>query len=115
MSLTIVNGVGRKSNGSEVGMTRQKLLSEICPTDCIRDDICEVHDCSDICYPLLNKILDKYDRQIRKEYDSHIVLDVERIGSDAVEEFADYLKKHFRIGVNTIDDVVKEYKEQKNE
>lgn len=35
--------------------------------------------------------------------------------SDAIDDFADYLKKNFRIGVNTIDEVVKNYKEQKNE
>ena len=36
-----------------------------------------------------------------------------QIKSDVIDDFADYLKKNFRIGVNTIDEVVKSYKEQK--
>lgn len=34
------------------------------------------------------------------------------IGERAVDDFVKYLKKNFRIGVNTIDDVVKNFKEQ---
>ena len=58
-------------------MTRQKLLSEICPTDCIRDDICDVRDCSE-CYSRLNKMLDKYDKQIRAKVIEEIVEDISR-------------------------------------
>lgn len=49
-------------------------------------------------YQELIKKLDGHDKQIRV---------------DVIDEVADYIKKHFRIGVNTIDDVVKEFKDQK--
>lgn len=46
----------------------------------------------------------------------HIVDEIyQQGGTDAIDEFDKYLKKNFKIGINTIDDVVKEFKEQWNE
>lgn len=32
--------------------------------------------------------------------------------TEAIDDFSEYLKKNFRIGVNTIDEVVKSFKEE---
>lgn len=45
-------------------MTREELLSKICPTD-TRDDCYIGRDC-DKCYEKLNAYLDEYDKHIRK-------------------------------------------------
>lgn len=55
----------------------------------------------------------KYEEECREM--PPCILDAYNKGrADIIDELADYIKKHFRIGVNTIDDVVKEFKEQNN-
>lgn len=53
----------------------------------------------------MNKCTNQYG--ITFDLDSHDRI----IGEQAIDKFAKYLKKNFRIGVNTIDEVVKEFKD----
>lgn len=47
-------------------MTREALILDLCPTDCIGEK-CEQFDCEDVCYPMLRRMFDKYDEQIRAD------------------------------------------------
>lgn len=47
-------------------MTREALILDLCPTDCIGKK-CETYDCEDVCYPMLRIMFDKYDKQIRAD------------------------------------------------
>lgn len=48
-------------------MTRERLLKELCPTNCVKQNVCEYCGCEDICYIELNKFLDEYEESIRTE------------------------------------------------
>lgn len=38
-----------------------------------------------------------------------------RHDEEVIDKFAEYIKKNFRIGVNTIDEIVKEFKERNDQ
>ena len=80
-------------------MTREALILDLCPTDCIGEK-CEQFDCEDVCYPMLRRMFDKYDKQIK---------------ADAIDECINIIENCVWKDADMLVELLEELKEKKDE